>query len=560
MKNEEIAEYFSAVSRLIDLHGEDSFRSKSYSIAAFTIERLQEEIEQMDDAHLFAIKGIGERTGRKIRELIHTGKLPQLEQLLAATPSGVLQILRIKGLGPKKTAVIWKELGIESIGELEYACHENRLASCKGFGVKTQEAVLKSIEFMRNSEGLFLWAEADAFATSILNTLHKAMPECRSVATGALRRQCEVLDGVDILTEADSESIIEVLAMDPQITSELVGQDQVNVQYPMQPLLRVHLTHKENFYRSLSLTTGSMEFLDAFDTSRSLLSQIESEESIFEANGLSFIPAPQREHGDVLLQVKQGTLKPLIRTSDIKGIIHSHSKWSDGSNTIEEMAIAARNKGFEYLVISDHSQSAYYASGLSPERIAAQHQEVDDLNRRLAPFRIFKSIESDILNDGSLDYSSSVLATFDLVIASVHSNLKMSQGKAMERVLAAIRNPYTTILGHPTGRLLLSRPGYPLDLDILIAECVAHQVVIEINAHPRRLDLDWRWISAALKAGAMLSINPDAHNTAGFGDVHYGVMAAQKGGLFRERNLSSFSLQEMEEFVTKRHSDIVCKP
>ncbi len=557
MKNEEIAEYFSAMSRLMDLHGEDSFRAKSYSIAAFTIERLPEEIEQMDDAHLFSIKGIGDRTGKKIRELISTGKLPQFEQLLAATPPGVLQILQIKGLGPKKTAVIWKEMGIESIGELEYACHENRLASYKGFGAKTQEAVLKSIEFMHSNEGLFLWAEADAFATIILNELNNAVPECRTVPTGALRRQCEILDAVDILTETDSEAVLEVLAMNPDVTSELIGDNQVNVQYPMQPLLRVHLTTPGSFCKDLWLSTGSPDFLEAFDAAYQLPSDPESEEAIFQANGLHFIPAPQRENGAVLAQAKQGPLKPLILTSDIKGIIHSHSKWSDGANTIEEMAIAARDKGFEYLVISDHSQSAFYANGLSPERIAAQHQEVDKLNQKLAPFRIFKSIESDILNDGGLDYSPSVLASFDMVIASVHSNLKMSQEKAMERVLAAIRNPYTTILGHPTGRLLLSRPGFPLDFEKIIAECVAHNVVIEINAHPRRLDLDWRWIDAALEAGAMLSIDPDAHTIEGYVDVHYGVMAAQKGGLYKERNLSSFTLQQMEEFIAKRRSDLV---
>jgi DNA polymerase (family 10) len=215
------------------------------------------------------------------------------------------------------------------------------------------------------------------------------------------------------------------------------------------------------------------------------------------------------------------------------------------------MARAAIDRGLEYLVLSDHSQSAFYAGGLKPDRIAAQHQEIDALNAKLAPFRIFKSIESDILSDGSLDYSDQVLGTFDLVIASVHSNLKMSQEKAMDRVLAAIRNPYTRILGHPTGRLLLSRKGYPLDFKKVIETCAEHKVVIEINAHPRRLDLDWRWIEHALECGVLLSIDPDAHAVDGYHDTYYGVMVAQKGGLTRDRNLSSFTLKEFEAFVKR---------
>jgi DNA polymerase (family 10) len=246
-------------------------------------------------------------------------------------------------------------------------------------------------------------------------------------------------------------------------------------------------------------------------------------------------------------------MKELIQASDIKGIIHSHSTWSDGMETIELMAKAAMDKGFEYLVISDHSQSAYYANGLTPERIAMQHLEVDAINAKLMPhFKVFKSIEADILGDGRLDYNDDILATFDLVIASVHSNLKMTLEKAMERVMTAIRNPYTTILGHPTGRLLLSREGYPLDHKKVIDACAEHGVVIEINAHPRRLDLDWRWIEYAAEKGVLLSIDPDAHSVAGYKDIYYGVMSAQKGGLIKERNLSSYTLKEFEAFLERR--------
>ena len=257
----------------------------------------------------------------------------------------------------------------------------------------------------------------------------------------------------------------------------------------------------------------------------------------------------QREVEGIFVKAAQHSLSNVIQPKDIKAIIHSHSTWSDGVHTIVQMATTAKEQGFEYLVLSDHSQSAFYAGGLKPEQIAAQHQEIDAFNTKLAPFKIFRSIESDILNDGSLDYSAQVLNTFDLVIASVHSNLKMTQEKAMDRVLTAIRNPYTTILGHPTGRLLLSRKGYPLDHKAIIDTCAENNVVIEINAHPRRLDIDWRWIEYALEKGVLLSIDPDAHSVEGYKDTYYGVMIAQKGGLTAQHNLSSFTLTQFEAFL-----------
>jgi DNA polymerase (family 10) len=244
----------------------------------------------------------------------------------------------------------------------------------------------------------------------------------------------------------------------------------------------------------------------------------------------------------------------VIQPGDIKSIIHSHSDWSDGSNTLEAMAKAAIDKGFEYLVISDHSKSAFYASGLSEERIKAQHHYIDELNSKLAPFKIFKSIESDILNDGSLDYSDAILSTFDLVIASVHSNLKMTEEKAMMRLMNAIENPYTTILGHMTGRLLLSRKGYPVDHRKIVDACAANNVVIELNAHPSRLDIDWRHIEYALEKNVLISIDPDAHFIEGFDDIRYGVLAAQKALVTKANNLSSFSLQEFEAHLAKKKS------
>ena len=550
MTNDEIADYFSLLSKLMDLHGENPFKVKSYSIAAYNIEQIKLPIAEMDDAELFMQKGIGESVGKKIREIENTGKLEALEEILARTPAGVLEIMDIKGLGPKKVAVIWKEMGIESVGELEYACHENRLVEVKGFGAKTQQSVLDNIAFRKQNQGFHLWAEVEHIANNLVTRLQQMFPENNFAISGEFRRQCDVLEAIDVVTDIAPERLKKQFENVANIAFE-DSSEGLNIRLPFNPLYRFIAVNKENFYQKLFLTSGSEDFISAFNEQFVLPEIIAQEEDIFTTNKLPFIHPAMRETASMLQKAKDGYSPTLITPTDIKGIIHSHSTYSDGSDTLEVMARTAKKQGFEYLVISDHSQAAYYAKGLSPEKIAAQHQEIDALNEKLAPFKIFKSIEADILNDGSLDYNSAVLSTFDLVIASVHSNLKMTEDKAMARVMAAIENPFTTILGHPTGRLLLSRPGYPLDHKTIIDACAKHKVVIEINAHPKRLDLDWRWIAYALEQGVLLSINPDAHAIAGFHDVYYGVMAGQKGGLTAEMNLSSFSLSKMEAFLKK---------
>ncbi len=548
MTNDQVADQFSLLSKLMDIHGENSFKSKSYGISAFNIEKLPKEISEMSAPELFSMKGIGESTGKKILDLMSTGRLAALDEIISKTPPGILDMLQIKGLGPKKIAVIWQELGIESIGELEYACQENRLITLKGFGAKSQESVLQSITYIKQNQGYFLWAEANAIAASIVAGLSQTYG-LNTLVTGAVRRQMDTINVIEFVSELTGHQLSEYFNKIDGATVDDLGNDEIKILVPAQPEFLFHLAGTKSFYKTLFLTTGSDEFLAEFNTRYQLPEHPTSEEEIFTHNKLQFIPPARRELPAILEQASRHSLPELIQKSSIKGIIHSHSKWSDGMSTIEEMALAARDQGFEYLVLSDHSQAAFYANGLTPDRIAAQHIEIDALNVKLAPFRVFKSIEADILNDGNLDYSPQVLATFDLVIASVHSNLKMSEEKAMARVMAAIANPYTSILGHPTGRLLLSRKGYPLDHKAIIDACVAHNVVIEINAHPRRLDLDWHWVEYALEKGAMLSIDPDAHSITGYNDILYGVMTAQKGGLTAGRNLSSFSLAEFEHFI-----------
>ncbi len=558
MTNHEIAGHFSLLSRLMDIHGENSFKIKSYTNAAYTIEKLPREVAAMDDAELFSQRGIGNAIGAKIREIQHSGKLDALESLLALTPPGVVDMMRVKGLGPKKIAIIWKEMGIESLGELEYACNENRLALQKGFGAKTQENIIQAIAFLRSNQGWYLWAEAAVFADALMLQLQQTFPEGRFAFTGSFRRQVETVNMIELVTDMSAAQLQHqfstVLGAVVETESERSGR--MMVQLPGQPAVCFYTSPQDRFYHTLFLTTGSEIFIQNFLAGYCLPDVADSEQAIFDAAGLLYIAPALREDAAVIERASRRDLPALITVQDIKGIIHSHSTWSDGRHTIEEMAYAAREKGFEYLVISDHSQSAYYANGLTPERIAAQHHEIDRLNDKLAPFRIFKGIEADILSDGSLDYSDSVLQTFDLVIASVHSNLHMPQERAMDRLMRAIRHPLTTILGHPTGRLLLSRAGYPVDHKVIIDACAAHQVVIEINAHPRRLDLDWRWIDYALEKGVLLSIDPDAHAIAGFDDIRYGVLVAQKGGLSPQYNLSSFSLSAFEAFLLARKSII----
>lgn len=551
MNNYEIADHFSMLSKLMDIHGENSFKSKSYSIAAYHIENLQKQIEEMNDAELFSQKGIGESTGKKIREIQNTGKLELLEKIMTATPDGVIEMLNIKGIGPKKISIIWKEMGIETLGELEYACNENRLIALKGFGAKTQASILESISYYQKNLGFHLWADVEMLAKDLCEKLQNNFPQNRFVLTGAIRRQDEVVEFVEIVCDLKKAT----LEAQFQSLTDVVLQEEPNntiiIRMPGHPVLKFYLAN-EDFYRTVFLTTGSAPFTQAFLEQYTITHTPETEEEIFEKNKLAYIPPPLRETAIILQHASDGNLNELITAKDIKGIIHTHSTWSDGLNKIEDMAKAAHDKGFEYLVISDHSQAAYYAQGLSPERIAAQHQEIDALNEKLAPFKIFKSIEADILGDGNLDYNEKILSTFDLVIASVHSNLKMSLEKAMSRLLTAIQNPFTTILGHPTGRLLLSRQGYPVDHKKIIDACAEHNVVIEINAHPKRLDIDWHWIEYAMEKGVLLSIDPDAHSINGFRDIYYGVMSAQKGGLTAKHNLSSFSLAEFEVFLEKQ--------
>ena len=546
MTNYEIADSFSLLAKLMDIHGENSFKSKSYSIAAFNIEKLSVQLSELEEKKIETLNGIGVSTAKKIIEILQTKRLIQLEDIILKTPPGIIEMLKIKGIGPKKINIIWKEMELETIGELLYASKENRLKLYKGFGEKTQQTIIENIEFYLRNQGSFLYAQMIFGADQFKIYLEKTFTDKRVFITGEFARQIEVITLLEFIVEEEIEIVKNKLA--EQKGLEFLEQKENYILYKTVIGIKVKIyAITENVIEQLIETSSSENFYHRILQNYKVETVSKDEREYFTQRKLPFIPAYLREDENIIC--KKLDFEAKIMPVDIKGLIHCHSNWSDGNNTVEEMALAAQKQGMEYMVISDHSKSAFYAQGLSEERIKAQQQYVDELNIKLAPFKIFKSIESDILNDGNLDYSNAMLSTFDIVIASVHSNLKMSEEKAMARLLTAIENPYTTILGHLTGRILLSRPGYPLNFKKIIDACAANSVVIELNAHPSRLDIDWREIKYAIEKNVLISINPDSHNTEGIEDVKYGVYVAQKAMLSKEQNLSSFSLASFQTFI-----------
>ena len=554
MTNKQIANQFSLLSKLMDIHEENNFKSKTYASVAYKIGQLPVDLETLSEEKIAAINGIGEAIAKKISEILATGKMKILEDLIFKTPEGIFEMLNIKGLGPKKISVMWKEMGIENIGELLYACNENRLLLYKGFGKKTQDNVIQSIDFYLKQQGSFLFAQVEQLANDLEHFLRKIFSSNEIKITGDMVRHAETVDVLEYVIPFSEKIILEKIK--PLVGFELIEKNAKQILYRYNEGIEVRLypIDRAHSQKKIFETTGSNEFVNAFENSFPNINfqKANNDTDIFKQAEIQYIPAFLRESASVISIAAKNKIPHVIHPDDIKGIIHCHSNWSDGTNTIEQLAEACIKKGKEYLVMSDHSKVANYAHGLNEDQVKAQHQLIDELNKKYAPFKIFKSIESDILNDGNLDYNDSVLSTFDLVIASVHSNLKMNQEKAMMRLLKEIENPYTTILGHMTGRLLLSRRGFPVDYKKIIDACSTNKVVIEINAHPRRLDMRWQWIEYALSKNVLLSIDPDAHSIAEFDNTRYGVLVAQKGMVTCKNNLSSFSLKEFEGFLAKR--------
>lgn len=534
----------------MDIHGENPFKSKSYSSAAFAIEKMPQPLTEIPSEKISTLKGIGTSSAQKIIELLQTGKIKVLEEILSNTPSGIIEMLQIKGIGPKKIHTIWKEMEIESVGELLYACKENRLKLYKGFGEKTQQNVMDSIAFYLQNKGSYLFANLEPIAVELELMIKNIFPQNKVELTGAFKRQLEIIEQLDFLIDASINEVLNNLNEKNGFHNTAITEDYIHYRLDNGLNTMIHVTTQKKFIEKSIQLSSSPDFWSVIESKKADHNvEVLNEDDFFTAIGLQPIPHYYRENPVSADNNLQNNIRKALDVEDIKGIIHCHSNWSDGNNSIEEMAIAALAIGMEYLVITDHSKSAFYAQGLSEEKILEQHHYINELNAKLSPFTIFKGIESDILFDGSLDYSDEILKQFDVVIASIHSNLKMTEEKAMQRLIKAIENPYTTLLGHMTGRLLLSRPGYPVDHYKIIDACAANHVAIELNAHPSRLDIDWRYIEYAIQKNVMISINPDAHQIEGLSDIKYGVYSAQKALLNKENNLSSMGKIEFEQYI-----------
>ncbi|WP_419699114.1 helix-hairpin-helix domain-containing protein [Mucilaginibacter sp. NFX135] len=555
MENKPIARTLRLLSQLMELHEGNPFKIKSVANAAFKVDKLPFPIAGKTLEQLEKVDGIGKSIASKIIELFETGTIAEMQELLDNTPVGVVEMMGIKGIGPKKVAIIWKDLGIENTGELFYACNENRLIEAKGFGLKTQEEIRKAIEFRMASNGKFLFAQVEKEANELMDEIKAIFPDALKHFAGEFRRLNEIITEIVIVVGSINQEVAYNALLDSKILNNVsMNENHISGELQNGLLVDIICVDKADYFKELFLNTGTDDHIQAvLERINVPLGQPETEELIYTKAGLAWIQPELREGTTFIEKAEKNELPTLIITHDLKGSLHNHSTWSDGVNTVEEMALYCRdNLKLEYLGMCDHSKSAFYAKGLSIERVLQQHEEIDHLNKKLEGFHIFKGIESDILYDGSLDYPDEILQKFDFIVASVHSILKMDEEKATSRLITAIENPYTTILGHPTGRLLLSRGGYPINYKKVIDACAANHVVIEINANPLRLDLDWRWHQYALEKGVWLSINPDAHRVEGFLDMRFGVLAARKGGLFKEMCLNALSLSEITEVFEKK--------
>ncbi len=550
MTNSDLADILKLYADLSELHNGNPFKIKSFAAASFRIDKMLEPLFGKSLQELEAMEGVGKSIAQKIHEICSTNSFAELTELIEATPEGVRDIMRIKGIGPKKVAIIWKEIGVESIGELLYACKENRLAQFKGFGLKTQEAIIKQIEFIFVSANKFHYAKAYPVALKLLSILDEFETIEKVDLSGEIRRKLEILTEIELLISTDDEASFR------EEWLQYFGEEEGSVEEIKFEGYPIHLTivHPKEYVNKQFERGSQQEHFNA------IMSRIEpkpnsfiNESAIYEAAGLPFIISEYRENRGEIEKAIANKLPNFIEYTDLKGPLHNHSTWSDGLHTIETMANYCMEKGYEYLGMADHSKSAFYASGLSEEKVILQQAEIAKLNQKYAgKFKIFAGIECDILYDGQMDYSNEILKSFDYVVASVHSILKMTEEKAMSRLIRAIENPYTTILGHPTGRLLLMREGYPIDHQKIIDACAANHVIIELNANPYRLDIDWRHIEYALNKGVMISINPDAHEVEGFNDMFFGVAVARKGGLNKEMCFNAHDVNYLSTYFLKK--------
>jgi DNA polymerase (family 10) len=568
MTAKQIASVLYEIETLLTLQGEEEFKTRAYGRAARAIETSSVDVEEaVRRGAVTGIPGVGKGLGPEITEIVERGTSQQLDELLKITPPGLLDILRIRGLGAKKVRALHTQLGISWPAELEQACREGRVASLPGFGKKSQENILQGIEELKRNQGRFRIDAAMIEADHLLPLL-AALPSVeRADATGHLRRGYEEYDALQFIVAAESAEAVERDLKETGLLTNVerdgeriegITDETFPVKIYVAPLadyfvaLHQHTgAHDYCFMVSIPLQSRGYDLRDDGLFREGERVELKSEEELFELAGMQYIPPEMREGIDEVPCAMEGTLPELIGESDFRGMLHVHSTWSDGQNSIAEMAEGARSLGYGYLLICDHSKAAFYANGLDERRLEAQGREIDEINKRYDPaeFRVLKGTECDILADGSMDFSDDVLASLDAVVASIHSGFHLPEEAQTERLCGALRNPYVPILGHPTGRLLLTRKGYDIDHRRVINCAAEHGRSIELNANPHRLDLNWRMIKYARRKGVKIAVNPDAHSVAGYGVMRYGVKIGRKGWLTKNDLLNAMTAEEFLAFA-----------
>lgn len=560
------------IATLLEIKGENQFKVRAYQNAAKTLSALTEDLSQIArQKQLRGIKGIGATISAKIEEYLETGTIAYYEDLQKEVPRSLLELLQIPNLGPRKIKTLYDELNIRNAGELEYACKENRLISLSGFGEKTQEKILKGIEFFKKHQGEYLFGEVYPLALRIKERFNPE-PSVRLVEIcGSVRRKKEIVRDIDLLVGSTDWQAVSVLFKSMPEVEEVIaeGATKTSCRFTSGIEADLRVVSPESFPSAVVYFTGSKEHnvkLRGIAKKKGLklneYGLFENEEalpcieeaSIYERLGLSLIPPELREDMGEIEAAQEGLLPKLVGVEDIQGIFHVHSHYSDGRDSVEEIAEAVRQLGLSYVGISDHSRSAYYAGGLKADDVLRQWDEIDRFNEGKRDVYIFKGIESDILPDGSLDYDEEILGGFDFVIGSIHSSFGMTKEDMERRILRAMKNPYLTMLGHPTGRLLLARDGYQVDMTTVIDEAGQENVIMELNASMYRLDIDWRYLKYARERGVMISVNPDAHAVRELSDVSYGIGIARKGWQEKKDVLNTRSAEEVRA-IFKRIKD-----
>lgn len=550
MDKKAVAQVLEQIAAFLELKSENRFRIRAFRTAARAVTSFPGDLRQsLEDGSLASAKGIGPATLQIVAELVGTGRASMLEDLREQIPSGLVEMLEISGLGVAKIRQIHEVLGIDSLPELEAAAQDGRLAKLPRFGARTSENILKAIAYLRQASAYRLMHHAADEAEGLRAALERLPGVTAAITAGDVRRRSEVVRDLVIVlvAEASPADLFRRLNQLPGI-HEFAGQDErrLTLRFAGGSTAQIVATTPVNAGAVLVQATGSEGHLrelagwaadKGFALSGAALwrgSQFVAtpdEETFYQGLGLSFIPPELREGSGEVVAASQGNLPRLVEQRDLKGFLHCHTSYSDGSTTVEQLALACKAAGYDYLGVTDHSQAAAYAGGLQPDDLVRQADEIDEVNVRLEGFRVLKGIEADILQDGRIDYEEQVLERLDFVIASVHSRFNMNEKEMTARILAAMDNPYLTIIGHPTGRLLLSRDPYPIDLDAVIDKAAATGVALEINADPHRLDLDWRVLRQVRDSGVAISIGADAHSVAGLGYVEYGIGMARKGWL-----------------------------